>query len=324
MTMLFEKQIEKIYRSNVFARQDNPHGIFYFSVEDFPGLQAHSYDFKAKAGHDLKGFFYHYDNPIPGRLVVFDHGLGNGHRAYMREIDRLAKAGFLVYTYDHTGCMASGGEDTHGFAQSLNDLDQCIKALKGEPALAGRTFSVMGHSWGGFSTMNISALHPEITHVVSMSGFISVDVMQEQSLAGIVKRYRPALLALERRANPDYVDYDARRSLLGSKAKVLLIYSDNDQLVHKNIHFDRLQEALSAKDNIRFLLVQNKGHNPSYTVDAVAYKDAFFKAFTKAVKKKQLTTPEQRKEFMARYDWERMTTQDEAVWEQIIAHLKAE
>lgn len=322
--MLFEKQIEKIYRSNMFVRQDNPHGIFYFSVEDFPGLQAHSYDFKAKAGHDLKGFFYHYDNPIPGRLVVFDHGLGNGHRAYMREIERLAKAGFLVYTYDHTGCMASGGEDTHGFAQSLNDLDQCIKALKAEQALADRTISVMGHSWGGFSTMNISALHPEITHVVSMSGFVSVELMHRQTISGPLSIYRPAMLALEWKSNPDYVKYDARQSLQNSAAKVLLIYSEDDKIVHKRIHFDCLQAALAGKENICFLLVQNKGHNPEYTQDAVAYKDAFFKDFSKALKKKQLTTPEQRKEFMARYDWERMTTQDEAVWEQIIAHLKAE
>ena len=322
--MLFEKQIEKIYRSNMFVRHDNASGIHYFGPEDFAGLQAHPYNFKAKAGHDLNGFFYHYDNPIPNRLVVFDHGLGNGHRAYMREIERLAKAGFLVYTYDHTGCMASGGEDTHGFAQSLNDLDQCLTALKAEPMLSVRKISVMGHSWGGFSTMNIAALHPEITHVVSMAGFISVDVMQEQSFGSFLKGYRPAMMSLERRTNPDYVDFDARNSLGNCNAKVLLIYSDNDQLVHKKVHFDRLQEVLAGKENIRFILEKNKGHNPAYTVDAVAYKDAFFKEFSKAAKKKQLSTQEQQKAFMGRYDWHRMTEQDETVWEQIIAHLKAE
>ena len=49
--MLFEKSIEKMYRANLFARQDNPNGIFYFSPADFPGLQAHSYTFPARAGH---------------------------------------------------------------------------------------------------------------------------------------------------------------------------------------------------------------------------------------------------------------------------------
>ena len=172
--MLFEKQILKIYRKNLFVRNDNPDGIFYFSPEDFEGLQAHPYSFRARAGHELKGFFYHYPHPIPGKVLVFDHGMGNGHRAYMREIETLAKAGFLVFSYDHTGCMTSGGESCNGFAQSLSDLDACMEALKGEKVLEGYSFSVIGHSWGGFSTMNIAALHPDITHVVSMSGFISV------------------------------------------------------------------------------------------------------------------------------------------------------
>jgi len=322
--MLFEKQIEKIYRSNLFIRNDNPNGIFYFSAEDFPGLHADAYHFKAAAGHDLKGFFYYYDNPIPGRLVVFDHGLGNGHRAYLREVERLARAGFLVYTYDHTGCMASGGEHTNGFSQSLNDLDCCLRALKAEPALADRTIAVMGHSWGGFSTMNICALHPEITHVVSMSGFVSVELMMQQIMAGPLKFFRKPLMALEQRANPDFVDFDARSSLANTAAKVLLIYSENDPTVLKTPHYDSLYAALAGKDHIRLLLVNNKGHNPAYTEDAVAYKDAFFKEFSGAVKKKQLETPAQQKAFMARYDWHRMTEQDEEVWKQIIDHLNAE
>ena len=319
--MLFEKLIEKAYRSNLFIRNDNAHGIFYYSAADFPGLNAQPYEFKGDAGQILRGNFYYYDNPIPGRLVVFDHGLGNGHRAYLREVERLAKAGFLVYTYDHTGCMCSGGESTNGFSQSLNDLDHCITTLKAEPGLADRKISVMGHSWGGFSTMNICALHPEITHVVSMSGFVSVELMLQQIMAGPVKGFRKHLLELETRANPDYVHFDARKSLAAADAKVLLIYSENDPTVCKAPHYNSLVAALSGKENIRLLLVQNKGHNPNYTEDAVVYKDAFFKAYTKAAKRKHLAKPEQQKTFMARYDWDRMTAQDEQVWQQILIHL---
>jgi len=145
--MLFEKYVLKIYRKNLFTRNDNADGIFYFTPEDFPGLKAHPYCFKARAGHDLKGFFYYYDAPIPGRLLVFDHGMGNGHRAYMREIETLARAGFLVFSYDHTGCMASGGKHIGGFAQSLADLDDCIKTLKRDEFLQNREICVVGHSW---------------------------------------------------------------------------------------------------------------------------------------------------------------------------------
>ena len=88
--------IEKQYRSILFIRNDNPNGIFYFSAAVFPGLLAKNYDFQSQDGYALKGWFYCYDNPIPRRLVVFDHGMGNGHRAYLREIERMAKAGLLV------------------------------------------------------------------------------------------------------------------------------------------------------------------------------------------------------------------------------------
>lgn len=319
--MIFEKQFEKIYRSSVFVRNDNAGGIFYFSPADFPGLQAHPYSFPATAGHTLKGYFYCYKNPIPGRVVVFDHGMGNGHRAYMREIERLAKAGFLVFSYDHTGCMESGGENTNGFAQSLNDLDACMIALEQEKALEGYTFSVMGHSWGGFSTMNISALHPKITHVVSMSGFVSVELILQQMISGILKGFRSSLLALEHRSNPGYSHFHAVESLSNTSAKVLLIYSADDSIVSKAVHYDALYAALSGKENIRFLLVDGKDHNPNYTADAVQYKNAFFKEFTRLEKKKLLDTPEKRREFMDSYDWHRMTAQDEDVWTSVIDHL---
>ena len=221
--MLFKKQIVNMIRSQLCVRQDNPNGIFYFSPEDFPGLKAESYEFQSQLGHSLKGFFYHYDNPIPGRLLVFDHGMGNGHRAYMREIERLCRGGYLVFSYDHTGCMASGGKHIGGFAQSLADLDDCIHALKEDPTLEDRLISVVGHSWGGFSTMNIVKYHPELTHVVSMSGFTCVEQMLRQELRGILKPYIPAVLELERKNNPGYADSCAVACLKKTDAKVLLI-----------------------------------------------------------------------------------------------------
>lgn len=314
--------IEKAYRSNLFIRNDNANGIFYFTAEDFSGLQAQPWGFQSQMGHYLRGYFYCYENPIPGRLVVFDHGMGNGHRAYLREIERLAKAGFLVYSYDHTGCMKSGGENTNGFAQSLKDLDDCMAALKKEPALQGRAIAVMGHSWGGFSTMNIAALHPEITHVVSMSGFISVQQMLKQTFAGPLKGMQKSLYELESRSNPGYVEYDAVRTLSKTDAKVLLIASSDDKVVQKAYHFDVLRQELSHRENIRFLLTDGKGHNPSYTCDAAAYKDDFFSQFQKLVKKKKLETSAQQEAFMSCFDWLRMTAQDEAVWEAILQTLK--
>ena len=62
--------------------------------------------------------------------------------------------------------MESGGESANGLGQSLSDLNDCITALKKEEKLSGYDFSVMGHSWGGFSTLNIASFHPDISHIV--------------------------------------------------------------------------------------------------------------------------------------------------------------
>ncbi len=318
--MLFEKKVVDFVLGQLLTRQDNPYGIFYFTPEDFPGLGAHPYGFVSHKGHELNGYFYCYEGADPKKLVVFDHGMGNGHRAYMREIETLCKAGFLVYSYDHTGCMASGGKHIGGFAQSLADLDDCIKHLKREKALSGREIYVVGHSWGGFSTMNIGAIHPEVKKIVSMSGFISVERVVKQML-GPLKAYAPAVVAVEQRENPRHSRYNALESLEKTQAKVLLIYSEDDKTVLKTEHYDPLYIKFCDSDHVRFLLLNGKNHNPTYENESVIYKDDFFAQFQKAMKKGLLSTTEAQAEFFGKFDWWFMTRQDMEVWNQITDFL---
>lgn len=324
--MLFEKKIVNIYRKQFLSRCDDNGTAFYFSAPDFPGLHSEPFAFPAAKGHTLQGYFYHYDNPIPGRVVVFDHGFGGGHRAYMKEIALLCHHGYLVFAYDHTGCMESGGENPGGLAQSLSDLNDCLTALK-KTALKKTDrchdldFSVMGHSWGGFASLNIAALHPEISHIVALSGFVSVEELIGQFFGGPLKGYRKPVMKLERESNPGFVNYNAVQTLSNSNAKVLLVYSANDKMVLREIHYDLLKKGLSGRDNIRFLLVENKSHNPNYTEEAVAYLREYTVALAQKQKKKELQTPQQKKAFLASFDWNRMTDQDPVVWAEIFSTL---
>ena len=318
--MIFEKQILNIYKGMMFTRQDDTETVFYFSAEDFEGLHVRPYSFKARAGHTLNGYIYNYDDPRPERLIVFDHGFGGGHRAYMKEIERLCRQGYTVLSYDHTGCMESEGENPGGLSNSLSDLNDCITAIKNDECFSGYDISVMGHSWGAFSTLNISALHPEISHVVAMCGFVSVEEMIKTFFSGILKGYRGAVLSLEKESNPKFAEYCAVDSLKESKVKALLIYSENDQLCQK-VHYDILYGALGDRENIRFMLVEDKGHNPNYTKEAVELLSEFTKARAKLLKKKKLSQ-EEKTRFVAGFDWHKMTEQDESVWEKIFAHLE--
>ena len=315
--MIFEKQVVNGYRGMAYTRCDDTGTAFYFTAKDFKGLNCEGYIFKSSMGHKLKGYLYSYENPLEKRIVVFDHGFGAGHTAYMKEIEMLCRHGFLVFAYDHTGCMESEGENTNGMAQSLCDLNDCISTLKADTRFVGYDFSVMGHSWGGFSTLNIAALHNDISHIVVLSGFVSLNLLVNAFFGGLLKPYRKAIMKLEESSNPSFVSYNAIETLSNTKAKALLIYSDNDMLCSAKVHYSALKNALDGKENIKLILENGKGHNPNYTSDAVAYLGEYLNAKTKLLKQKKLTTDEEKKEFVNSFDWDRMTKQDERVWNEI-------
>ncbi len=317
--MIFEKRIIQMYRGMAYTRCDDNGTAYYFSSDDFDGLKKEAYPFRSSRGYNLQGYIYSYDNPVPGRLIVFDHGFGGGHRSYMKEIEMLCRHGYRVFSYDHTGCMESGGETPNGMAQSLCDLNDCITVLKQDGKFTGQDISVVGHSWGGFSTLNIAALHPEISHAVVLSGFVSVELLINSYFGGIMKGYRKAIMALEKESNPEFVKYNAVESLKKTGANVLLIYSDNDPMCHKAVHYDALKSGLDGRENIGMMLVQSKGHNPNYTEDAVKYLGEYVSAKTKLLKKSP--SDAEKAEFVKSWDWNRMTAQDGDVWKKIFECL---
>lgn len=319
--MIFEKQIISQYKRMMYSRCDDTGKAFYYSADDFPGLHKDEYSFVASAGHKMKGYLYHYDQLISGRLVIFDHGFGGGHRSYMKEIELLCRQGYLVLAYDHTGCMESGGKTPNGLAQSLCDLNDCINIVKKDSSLSGLDISVIGHSWGGYACLNIAALHPEVSHIVVISGFVSVEMAINSFFAGPLKIYRKAILQLEKETNPDFIGYNAVETLSQTTAKVLLIYSDDDRLCPMNPHYTLLKSGLEGKKNIHFLPVSGKGYNPNYTADAVKYLGEYSAAVRRKTKKKELETEKQKADFVASFDWNRMTAQDAAVWNAIFRTL---
>lgn len=312
------RQIEKTYKSVLFRRHDPDGSIFYFSHSDFKGLSSEEFSFRSKRGHLLNGRFYYYVNPKPDRLIVFEHGMGNGHNAYFREIEILAKRGYLVYSYDHTGCNRSEGEHIYGLSGSLSDLDDCINALLGLRGFLESQITIIGHSWGGFSTLNILGFHPNLRSIVAMSGFVSIPVMHSQLIPFPLEF---ALYDLEYRANPDYAASDAISVLKHTDRSVLIIHSTDDKTVSYKRNFIPLRVALENKSNVSFLTVSGSGHNPLYTKDAFAYKEAFFKDLKKKRRRGKLKTAEQRATFANLYDWHKMTEQDEGVWNKIFEHL---
>lgn len=320
--MLLSKKIKETYCKTVFTRNDDTGAVFYFSSEDFPGLIKEPFTFLGEQGQCLQGYFYSYPKANPNRLIVFDHGMGGGHRSYMREIQTLAKGGYSVFAYDHTGCMESEGEHSNGLTQSLSDLNACLNSLKQILAAEEKSICVIGHSWGGYATMNIAAFHPNITHLVALSGFISAEQMLKQKFRGWLRHCYTIAETMEKNANPNYFHCNAIDCLKNTTAKALIIHSDNDKTVEAKYHFNLLKQYLSEAKNIEFLCLHKKEHNPNYTKEAIRYKNRFFKTLQRKYKKGQLSTAEQRKQFTDSFNWWKITEQDPDVWAEIFRHLE--
>ena len=315
------KQIEGAYKKILFSRHDPDDRVYYFSQGDFPSLRAHEYEFKNKHGDLLKGKFYHYLNPKPEKLIVFDHGVAPGYRSYMREIETLCRHGYLVYAFDHTGCRDSEGENIRGLTGSLSDLDDCLSALGRIEQLKSFDIMVIGHSRGGFSALNILAFHPEVKKIVAMSGFISLETMQKQITPFILAPFRKRLFELERECNPDYVNVSAIKTLGGCDNPAMIVHSKDDATVSSKANFDRLKSALAGRDNTEFLLMTDRDHNPTFTKEAVDYKNQFTKDLVKQKKREKKNPDLIDYSFIARYDWNKMTEQDMGVWNKIFAFL---
>ena len=312
--------ILKSFKSKLLVRHD-PDGTIVYLTPEQVGITGRAFDFLADHGGLLKGYFYTKGTPRADKLIVFDHGMGCGHKAYMREIATICEHGYEVFAYDHTGTLESAGDSIGGFTQSLVDLDLAISAIKDKGEARGRKIAVIGHSWGGFSTLNIAAYHPDITHVVPLSGFISAREMIS-CLLGKLQKYSPMLFALEEERFGSYAYSDARLSLkLAKNTKALVIHSKDD-MTCPYTHLEKLRAAIGDGGNVTYLTVNGKNHNPNFTCEAAAYKDRFFAELTHLKKKKKLTTSESKDAFVARWDFIKMTEQDMALWQTIFNFLE--
>lgn len=327
--MLFEKKIIDIYRKNLFSRCDDTGLAYYFTHKDFPGLEAEPFSFKEFVdGNTLRGYFYSYPDHREDRIVVFEHGMGGGHLSYMREIERLCREGFKVLAYDHTGCMSSDGESTGGLGRSLTDLVSCLDELD-KMFSVDVSFSVVGHSWGAYSAMNGACGKGRVKSIVAISGFSSVERMVHQLFPGIMRAYAKKILELEYSTNKLARISDSGDSMSYYKGYGLVIHSSDDKVVSARKHFGYIKKKvedyndpeLGYETRVQFMLVNGKGHNPNYTEDAVKYLAYYLKTLKKRLKKGTLITDEQKKEFVASFDWKRMTEQDENVWKEILYTL---
>lgn len=303
-------------------RYDDDHIIHYFSYKDFPGMQASPVQFSTPQNLNIRGMLYSYPGARTDDLVVFCHGMGGGHRSYMREIDVICKKGYEVLAYDNIGCFESEGEDIRGLSESVNDLVCCTDWLANEESLKDRRLHVMGHSWGGFAAANILNFRQRnIAGVTVISAFASIDAFSDAGFGGQLKLLKQTIARHERKVNPEYAATDCVTAFRDTPVKVLWIHSRDDHMADISTGLDYVRSRVS-NPNVSYLETDGKYHNPNYTTDAVNYLMQTFGEYESLIKKHKLRTFDEKKAYMDTKDFRRMTEQDPAIWDAIFAHME--
>lgn len=236
---------------NSFLRQhfsspqvyDKLYSDFSFSVEE-----AEFNSGKEK----LKGRFYGDENAK--RLIVFSHGLGCGHEAYLFFLSEFIKRGYRIFAYDANGCGESDGKTSYGLIQSSIALKDALGFLKAEGIFDKYEVFAMGHSWGGFAAATVPLFDYPVKGIVSISGYsYSVPMLFNFTHIKKYQKLLTPIFALEEKFTfGKYSKINAVSALKSSTVPALVIHSKNDEVVS-------LDESIySESENIANPLVKYK------------------------------------------------------------------
>lgn len=300
--------VSHFYKKKLVCRYDKQIGIPYYSHKDFEGLTQERNIFTNSMGVEIHYFYYYYPSYRKDKIILFCHGIGPGHTSYLKEIEWLAKAGYKVLTLDYTGCGESKGKMLGSLYTPTYDVLDLIEHLD----LKAEIIPV-GHSLGGFTSLNVAAHRQDISKAVIMSGFLSVPLLMNSFLKnkwlvrGITKY--ESRFSLEK--NENILDY-----LKTTTDKILFIQSIDDNVVPFSVSVKVVEEINNP--HLTTIKENGKKHNPNYTIEAVDYLNKTFGEFYSKIKKKEIKTNEQRIDYFKNVSLDKLTEQDTKIIRKIL------
>lgn len=304
----------KIYKSNFLIRFDKDEAIPYYSYQDFNHLSYEENSFINSLGIEVKYYFYSYDGYNKDRIILFCPGIGPGHTSYLTEIELLCKAGYRVLTLDYTGCGDSKGETLPSINQPTKDIIELLNLLNLKEKVI-----LIGHSLGGYTSLNVIHQVASIKKAVIISGFI--DIASEMLgfvggvhlLANIVKRY-------ENKLNPEYKKFNNWQYLKNTEDNIFFLHSKDDPMV--SFKYNTLKVMKYNNPHLKFYICEGKKHNPNYSKEGLDYMNMAIGGYNSLLAKGELKTIEEKKQYFSDKPIGKMTAQDDAVWNKILEFIK--
>lgn len=259
----------KVYEKHLDKRVETPK-YRCFKMDDFPGLQREPHLFRSQQNCVLSGYLYYRGEEEPKAVIVFAHGIGTGHVAYMDIINYFTEKDFAVFAYDTSGFDESEGT-IRGLQQTVDDLDRAITLAKNIEKVKGKPVLLFGHSWGAYSVTHVLAFHPEVKGVIALAGFDrNRDIISYygRSVAGdLTKAVIPYACVYDRMKFGKYHDTSAVTIFKNTDAYVMAVTGDRDNLVPERFGYDIWKNQFYGSDNFRFVKRRNRGHGTLYYTD---------------------------------------------------------
>ncbi len=294
-------------------RYDKEVGIPYYSYKDFKDFKCEDNSFTNSYGINIRYFFYYYANYKKDKTILFCHGMGPGHTAYIAEIESLARRGYKVLTLDFAGCGESGGKYLGSLNKPTRDVVDLLNHLNLKEQII-----LMGHSMGGYTALNTLCLRKDITKVVAISPIIQIEpLLQLNTKSKFITKH---LLRYERKVNREIFDINIPKYLENTTDDVFVIQSKDDQMVPYGMSLKVIEGIKNP--HIKTKRYEGRKHNPNYTDNAISYMDSVFGKYYALLNEKKIKTDEDRINYFKDVSLAKLVEQDEQLFNEIVDFIE--
>ena len=174
----------------------DPMSILYMRAQDYPGSDI-VVESELERGANYRRYYAWYESEglkIYGLLtipngempeggwpaIVFNHGyippdVYRTTERYIAYVDRIARAGYVVYRIDYRGHDRSQGEATgaYGSPDYTIDVLNAVASIKKHPQVNPDKIGMWGHSMGGYLTLRTMVVSQDVKVGVIWAGVVA-------------------------------------------------------------------------------------------------------------------------------------------------------
>lgn len=272
---------DKMFNHRIMADQN-----LVFRLEDFTALTSKRYTFKS-GRNELVGYLYLKKDVKPKALVSFSHGYGGGgHKTYLDLINAMCEYGLAVFGYDATANDESQGKGFRSFTQGVIDANNAINFIHGQKEYKKLPLIIAGHSWGAYSASNVLRYHKDAIGLVAFSGFNSATTIfkanGERYAGKEADKFMSYVDNFEEIVSGQYAKLTAIDSFKKSKAKIVIVHSQDDGTVPIEAGFNLYKKEFKDNPRFEFVKLKDRGHGTVYyTAKGKEYYDSFVASYRK-------------------------------------------